>query len=87
MSTQFCKHGVEVGAQYHDCAYVDYRVSMVPLAEAFADTTAGPRPEAKHGCSGAAGTNERYEAWARLWNICFHEFITRRVRERFGERS
>lgn len=83
MSITTCRHGFTVNNPYHDCEYVDLRTSLVTEAEKYANENAGPRPPAKHTGSGRAAQNTAYDAWAKVWNLFFHGYIERVVRERY----
>lgn len=54
-----CNH---IEGPYHDCAYVEWRNSLIPLAEAMADAVVGDEP---------AGMVARAE-WSKRWDAEFH---------------
>lgn len=85
-TTSVCKHGVSVADRYHDCAYVDFREHLVPEASRFANEKAGPRPAPVLSTSGGGrdAMNAEYTAWSKLWNTFFLDYITRKVKERYG---
>lgn len=62
-----CQH---VDGVAHDCAYVDWRDSLVPLAEAVADVEV-PRP--------APGFDD--DLWSRRWDAAYHRAMARLVAE------
>jgi hypothetical protein len=58
----------------HDCAYVEKRNKLIPLAEKEADEAAGPEPDpAKRG----RGHEADKAAWNLRWSEAFHAAMAR----------
>lgn len=74
MSNNNCERHLE--GSKHNCAYVDWRDSFVPVAEAVAD--------AKHGTEAPEGSS-RLEAagWAAKWDATFHREMRRLTADPF----
>lgn len=66
-----CKH--EEGA-HHDCSYVDWRDSKIPLAEAMADAEVGGEPAAQ----------KDRAAWSKRWDVVFHRAMRRFTSDPFS---
>lgn len=59
---------------HHDCAYVNWRNSLIPVAEALADAQAGEEPP---------GQRERV-AWSKRWDAAFHRAMQRFTTDPFS---
>lgn len=66
-----CQHDEGSG---HDCAYVDWRNSLIPLAEAIADAEAGPEP---------SDGGEVWSKWSWRWDARFHLAMNRLTKDPF----
>lgn len=65
------KHGE---GPFHDCAYVDWRNSLIPLAEAVADAESGDEP---------VKPRDRAE-WSKRWDALFHRAMRRFTSDPFS---
>ncbi len=63
----------------HDCAWVDFRESLIPVAEAAAD--------ARHPDPGPDATRGERHGWSLRWDAAFHREMERLARDPFRAAS